>query len=185
MPRSSCVENCSNFAKSQPNLKFHILPSGKQWCRRWLQAISRAQQHFKFLHFSLLVVQLPECTVCKGSVFQQFCDKIQSTMYQIFFQMYLTVSIGQSHMERPTELFIKKFFFRCDGHPPFFRIWTYLLPPSQNKPRSHMNLVVHNKFPQHYPSSIRVKSTQARFTDQHTKDFSLLAREILPTRSRI
>ena len=35
-------------------------------------------------------------------VFQQFCDKIQSNMHQIFTQMYLTVSIGPSHMESPT-----------------------------------------------------------------------------------
>ena len=30
IPFSSCVENCSNNAKSEPNLKFYILPSGKQ-----------------------------------------------------------------------------------------------------------------------------------------------------------
>ena len=30
MPRSSCVEYCSNKAKSQPNMNFYILPSGKQ-----------------------------------------------------------------------------------------------------------------------------------------------------------
>ena len=30
MPHSSCVENYSNNAKSQPNLNFYILPSRKQ-----------------------------------------------------------------------------------------------------------------------------------------------------------
>ena len=50
MPRSSCVENCSNNAKSQPNLNLYVLPSGKQWRRRWLKAIGRAQQRLKFLH---------------------------------------------------------------------------------------------------------------------------------------
>ena len=49
MPRSCCVDNCSNIAKPQPNLNFF--------------------------------------------------DKIQSNMHQIFTQMYLTVSIGPSHME--------------------------------------------------------------------------------------
>ena len=119
MPRSSFVENCSNYTESQPNLKFYILPSSKQVRRRWLQAIGRAQQHFKFLHSSLLVVQVPECAVCKGSIFQQFCDKIQSSMHQIFPEMYLansfyqTVTHGETHR---MELFMKKFFFRWDGH---------------------------------------------------------------------
>ena len=36
MPRSYCFENCSNNAKSQPNLNFYIFPSDdKQWRRRW------------------------------------------------------------------------------------------------------------------------------------------------------
>ena len=48
--RSSCIENYSNNAKSQPNLNFCILPSGKQWHRRWLEAIGRTQQRLKFLH---------------------------------------------------------------------------------------------------------------------------------------
>ena len=48
--------------------------------------------------------------------------------------MYLTVPIGHSHMESPTEIFIKKFFFRfrCDGHP----IFTHLnLPPRKSTPK--------------------------------------------------
>ena len=44
MPHSYCVENCSNNAKSQPNLNFIILPSDKQWCQYWLQAINEAPQ---------------------------------------------------------------------------------------------------------------------------------------------
>ena len=128
MARSSCVENCSNNTKSQPNINFYILPSGKQWCRRWLQEIGRVQQCLKFLH--------PSCStaVCKESVLLQFCDKIQSSMHQIFTQMYLTVFIGQSLMDSPTKLFIKKFFlrFRCKGHPIFSHL---NLPPDKNPPK--------------------------------------------------
>ena len=43
MPRSSCVGNCFNNAKSQPDLNFCILSSDKQWRRRWLQPIGRAE----------------------------------------------------------------------------------------------------------------------------------------------
>ena len=57
MPRSCCCENCSNNKKSQPNLNFCILPSDKQRCRRWLQAVCRAQQRLTFLHY-LIIDQL-------------------------------------------------------------------------------------------------------------------------------
>ena len=150
MPPNSCVENCSNNSKSQPNLNFYIFPSGKQWRRRWLQAIGRAPQHLKFLRSYLF-----NCCICKGSVFLQFCDKIQLSMHQIFTQIYLTVSIGQSHMESPTELFTKKFFFcfQCDGQPIFPHLNPTKIPPKQahailpssfilqNKSRRHMNPV--------------------------------------------
>ena len=43
-------------------------------------------------------------TICKGNIFLQFCYKIQSSMHQIFTQMYLTVSIRPSHMERTNGL---------------------------------------------------------------------------------
>ena len=43
-------------------------------------------------------------TLCKGNIFFQFCYKIQSSMHQIFTQMYLTVSIRPSHMERTNGL---------------------------------------------------------------------------------
>ena len=66
---------------------------------------------------------------CKGSVFQQFFDKNQSRMHQIFTQMYLTVSIGPSYMESPTELFLKKLFFRWSLH--FFAFET----PNKNPPK--------------------------------------------------
>ena len=49
--------------------------------------------------FGLLMSWL---TVCKGSVFLQFWDKIQSSIHQIFTQMYSTVSIGPSYKESPT-----------------------------------------------------------------------------------
>ena len=91
-------------------------------------------------HNNILSFYTPSCStaVCKGSVFLQFCDKIQSSIHQIFTQMYLTVSTGQSHMERPTESFIKKFFFRCDGHAIFLHL---NLPPNKNPSKQvHANL---------------------------------------------
>ena len=57
-------------------------------------------------------------TVCKGSVFLQFCDKIQPSMRQIFTKMYLTVSIGTSHMKSPMELFM----FLISGQPPHLNL---------------------------------------------------------------
>ena len=73
-------------------------------------------------------------------------------MRQKFSQMYLIVSIGHSYMERLTELFIKKFFFQYDGHPIFQPLNLPPPPILQNKYRSHIKLVVNNKFPQHKPS---------------------------------
>ena len=124
MPLSSCVEICSNNAKSQPNLNFiffHLVSNDVGvGCKQLVG------------HNSVLSFTTPSCStaVCKGSVFLQFCNKIQSSMHQIFTQMYLTASIGQSHMERPTELFMKKFFFQCDGLP----ICPHLNLPSQKSP---------------------------------------------------
>ena len=46
--RSFCVENCSNNAKSQPNLNFYIPPCDKQWRWCWFQAIDQAQQCLSF-----------------------------------------------------------------------------------------------------------------------------------------
>ena len=43
MPRSSCVENRSNNAKSKPNLNSYILPYDKKRRRRWLQATGRSE----------------------------------------------------------------------------------------------------------------------------------------------
>ena len=104
--------------------------------------------------FALLVVQLLHA---KEMYFCSFVT-IQSSMHQIFTQMYLTVSIGQSHMERPTESFIKKFFYRGDSHPifPHLNLPPNKSPPKQvdtilpssrcpsNKFRRHMNPVVNN-----------------------------------------
>ena len=47
---SENAHSSSNNAKSQPNLNFYILTSGKQWRRCWLQAFGWAQQCLKFLH---------------------------------------------------------------------------------------------------------------------------------------
>ena len=98
---------CSNNVKSQPNLNFYILLSDKnrRWGWRWLQAIF--VRHNSIKDFVLLASW---SAVCKGSEFLQFCEKIQSNMHQIFSQMCLTVSIGPSHMDSSTELFIKKLF---------------------------------------------------------------------------
>ena len=86
-------------------------------------------------HNSVLSFCTPSCStaVCKRSVFFQFYDKIQSSMHQIFNQNVLNSFCRRSHMERPTESFIKKFFFQCDGHPVFC-IWTYL--PTKNPPQT-------------------------------------------------
>ena len=59
VPRSCCVENCSNNVKSQPNLNFYILLSDKNrhWC--WLQAIRQTQHTAsKILYYSAQVDQL-------------------------------------------------------------------------------------------------------------------------------
>ena len=75
----------------------------------------------------------------KESVFLQFCDKIQWSMHQIFTQMYLTVFIGPSHMESPTKLFIKKFFFWWSPHFSAFE------PPNRNPPKQvHVISTVHH-----------------------------------------
>ena len=123
MPRSSCTEKCSNNekikTKSEFILFFYLVSNdGSVGCKQLVG------------HESVLSFCNPSCStaVCKGSVFLQFSDKIQSSIHQIFTQMYLTVSTGQSHMERPTESFIKKFFFRCDGHAIFLHL---NLPPKQ------------------------------------------------------
>ena len=80
--------------------------------------------------------------VFKGNEFLQLCEKIQSSLYQIFTQMYLTVSIGPSYMESCTE-FKKKYLFRWS--PQFYAFemlnkkprnsymsfqWPITLPPS-------------------------------------------------------
>ena len=92
-------------------------------------------------HNSVLSFCTPSCStaVCKGSVFLQFCDKIQSSMHQIFAQMYLTVSIGMLHIERPTESFIKKFFFPCRVHSPRFSAFE---PTSQQKSSKQVHVIL-------------------------------------------
>ena len=84
-------------------------------------------------------------------------------MHQTFPQMYLTVSIGQSHTWRDPRhghggIIWKEILLSMgDGQ----LIFPHLnLPPLilQNKSKRHTNLVVDSKFPQHQPSSIRVKS---------------------------
>ena len=172
MPHSCCVENCSDSVKSQTNLNCYILKSDKKRFRPWLHTIGRARS-----------------TVYKGKVFLLICDKIQSSIHQIFTQMYLIVSIAQSHRDRPTELIKKKFFFRWPPHFSAFELPNKNLPEpvhaistdhhpqliSRNKSRRHINPAVNNQFSQFQNFSVRVKSPQARFTEHYKLDFSLLA----------
>ena len=102
MPRSCCVKNCSNNAKSQPNMNFYILPSNKQRRERWLQAIGRAQQRLRFCTPRYLVGQLNAKEL-------YFCSFVKS-MHQIFTQMYLI------------KVVFKKILFWFIT--PFLRIWT-------------------------------------------------------------
>ena len=127
LPRSCSAENCSNNVKSQPNLNCYILLSDETGVGVDSKYFVRHNSVWDFV----LLASWP--AVCKGSEFLQFCEKIQSSMYKIFTQMYLTVSIGPSHMKSSTE-FIKKFFFRW--WPPIFRIWT-----SQQKSTKQVHVI--------------------------------------------
>ena len=119
MSRSSCVENCLNNVKSQPNLNFYILPSSKQWRRRWLQAIVWAQQHLKF--FALLVVQLLHAKEVYFWSFltksNQACIKYSSRCIKQFLLNSNTCKDRRHHLQ------INSTFDAMVT--PFFRIWTY------------------------------------------------------------
>ena len=154
MPHSSCVENYSNNAKSQPNLNFYILLSGKQWRRGWLQAIGRTHQRLKFLHSYLFNCCMQSQRKYISAVLWRNPIRHASNIHP----MYLTVSIRKSHMERPTQSCIRKFFFWCDGHSIFLHLnlplnknphftimpFYYPAPILQKKSRRHMNPVVNN-----------------------------------------
>ena len=123
-----CVENCSNNAKSQPIFVFfHLVSNGVgAGCKKLV-----GHHRLKFLNFWSF-------NWCKGGVLLQFCEKIQSSMHYIFTQIYLIVSIGQSHMESPTEFFMKKLFFQfwCDSHPHFTAFEPTYLPTKITPNRS-------------------------------------------------
>ena len=95
-------------------------------------------------------------------------------MHQTFTEMYLIVSIGQSHMESPTESFIKKFFFRWSPHSFAFEL------PDKNPPKQvhAISKVPHS--PHHSPKQFqkthepRALQENFRFYDHHKQDFSLL-----------
>ena len=147
MLRSCIVENCSNNVKSQPNLHFFIRLSDKNRCWRLLQFTKASK-----ILYSSLVDQLSA-----RKWISAVCEKIQSSMYKILSQIYVTVSMGPSLMQSSIE-FLKKFSFRWS--PQFFRIWSsqqkspkqvYVIstvhhPPAipRNSPRKHMNPVVNN-----------------------------------------
>ena len=153
MSPASSVKNCLNNAKSLQIwifMFFHL--ASNDVCTGCKQLVCHNSVFSFYTLFSTVV--------CKGSVFLQFCDKIQSIMHQIFNQMYLIVSIGQSHLERPMESFIKKFFFRSNGHPIFQHMNSVIsqekilpnkympiyhpAPILKHKSRRHMNPVVNN-----------------------------------------
>ena len=94
---------------AKPNLNFYILPSDKERRRCWLQAIGQTQQRLS------LDSSLVDGAMQRKCISADFY-KTQSNMHQIFTHMYLTVSIGPSHIESRTELFIKKFFVRWSPH---------------------------------------------------------------------
>ena len=96
--------------------------------------------------------------VCKGSEFLQFCKKIQSSMYKTFTQMYLTVSIGPSHMESSTEL-IKKFFFRWSPQFSAFE------PPNKNPPNRYMSYQRPTTLPLSPETTLGDTSTQSLITN--------------------
>ena len=120
----------------------------------------------------------PSCSTaaCKGSVFLQFCDKIQSSIHQIFTQMYLSFY--------RTESFIKKFFFRW--HLSAFETSTqqkssqtgtcqFTIHPLSSKtiPEDTWTQSLITNFlsikPPQYESNIT--TAQARFTDHHKARF--------------
>ena len=58
--------------------------------------------------------------------------------------IYITVSITQSHMERSTESFIKKSFFRCNGHPIFLHLNLF---PNKNPPKQVHTILSSSTYP--------------------------------------
>ena len=98
IPRSCCVDNCSNNGQSQPNLNFYILPSDKQRRRAELAASNQSGiAASKFLHSLLLVDQLYARKVyfCKFvTKLNQACINIQQNVFNSF---YWTVTHGESH----------------------------------------------------------------------------------------
>ena len=77
----------------------------------------------------------------------------------MFIQMYLTVSIGPSQMESPTELFIKKFFFRWSPH------FSVLEPPNKNPPNRYMSFQWPTTFPPSLETSPEDTRTQSLITN--------------------
>ena len=122
MPRSCIVENCSNNVKSQPNLHFFILLSDKNRCWRLLQFTKASK-----ILYSSLVDQLSA-----RKWISAVCEKIQSIMYKILSQIYLTVSMGPSLMQSSVE-FLKKFSFRWS---PQFSAFD---PPNNNPQNRYMS----------------------------------------------
>ena len=91
------VGNCLNNAKSQTNLNFYILPFGKQWRQRWLQAIGRAQQRLKFLQSYLFNCCTQSQRKCISAVFWRNTIKHASNIHpNVFNSFYRTVTHGKT-----------------------------------------------------------------------------------------
>ena len=162
MPRSCYVENCSNNAKSQPNLNCYILSSDKQ--RRWMRIISWTQQRPYFLRVCTLSY-LTNCIQREfiSAVLWQHPIKYTFNIYpNVFkriihkFKTFLAMVIPAffSHLNLPT----KTNQNRC---MPFEQ--PDIILPSPETIQRQMNPEVNIKFTQFQTSSVRTKLPQARF----------------------
>ena len=96
MPRSGCVENCSNNAKSHTNLNFYVLPSDKLRRRCWLQAVGQAQQHLRLCTPCWLINCLQR--KCISAVLRQNPMKHATNIHPDVFNSFCrTVTHGESH----------------------------------------------------------------------------------------
>ena len=125
MPPSSSVENCSKTMRNHNQIWIFI------FFRLVSNDVSVDCKHLVG-HNRVLSFFTPSCStsVCEGSVFLQFCDKIQSRMHQVSTQMYLsfyrTVTHGKTHGIFYKEILLS---IRCDGYPIFPHL---NLPPDKN-----------------------------------------------------
>ena len=128
VPRSCCVENCSNNARSQPNLNFYILPSDKQRRWRWVQAIGRVQQRLMFLHSSL-VDQL----YVKEVYFCSFVTKSNQASIK-YSPKCISEFLSYCHTWESHGFFTRRFPQGSNGISPHFTFFRFE-PPNKNPPK--------------------------------------------------